>query len=190
MTTALKSPDRARTRCSICGTLVRPDDGSTSCPDCEQEYHEPCWAEIGGCATYGCKSAAVAEKPAAPVLVGAGWGDEKTCPSCNLTIPSSALVCRCKARFPWADPMSMAEYAAWLRSERAIASAKKTIITLFLLSIAGGPAPLTGAIAVFYAHKRRVQLGGAHGTYLAMAYGSGALGAIYLVILLLLALGL
>ena len=176
-------------RCSICGTLVRPDDATTSCPDCEQQYHEPCWTEIGGCATYGCKSAAVAEKAAPPVLVGAGWGDEKTCPSCNATISSSALVCRCKARFPWADPMTMSEYAGWLSSERSIVSAKKTIIALFLLSIAGGPAPITGAIAVFFAHKRRVQLGGAHGTYLAMAYGSGALGAIYLVILLLLALG-
>ena len=73
-------------RCSICHTLIRPEDEVTRCPECQLEYHEQCWIEIGGCATYGCVRAAEAQKPAAPTGVVRGWGDEKTCPSCGATI--------------------------------------------------------------------------------------------------------
>ena len=113
-------PSAAPVRCAICGTLVRGAEQVTSCPECRQDYHEACWSAIGGCATYGCKSAAVAEKPPPPEDVGGGWGDEKTCPSCGRTIGSSLLVCPCGARFPWPDPMTKSEFSAWTARERSI----------------------------------------------------------------------
>src|SRR5438876_1806454 len=116
-------------RCSICGTLIQPDEAPsavTRCDECKQEYHQACWDEIGGCATYGCRQAAQAEKPPPPVQTGGGWGDTKPCPSCGTNIAASLLVCICGARFPWADPMTPLEYSDWHRKEDDVASSKKT----------------------------------------------------------------
>jgi hypothetical protein len=184
---ALCPGPRAPVRCSICGTRIRDDEPVTSCPDCEQDYHEACWDEIGGCATYGCKSAAVAEKPPPPEVVHAGWGDEKTCPECDRPIASSLLVCTCGARFPWADPMTREQYRAWQARERSVEGARKLLVTLFLFSLAGVTAPIAGPVAAFYAHRNRQLLVGPHGVYLAMGYGSAALGAAYVGVALVLA---
>jgi hypothetical protein len=167
-------------RCSICGTRVREGDDVTSCPECTQDYHRGCWDEIGGCATYGCGKAAVAEKPAVPSVVSGGWGDEKECPACESTISASLLVCRCGARFPWADPMTAKEYEGWIRRTKAASSAQNLLTILFVASLTGFPAPICGPIAAIYAWKKRDQLAGAHGVYLAIGYGSAALGAAYL----------
>jgi RING finger family protein len=176
-------------RCSICYTLVKAGDAIHACPECRQEYHESCWSELGGCGTYGCAAAAVAEKPALPVLVGAGWGDSKTCPACRSPIGASLLVCSCGARFPYADPMTPEEFGAFTGGQRSIATSKRALVVLFLLSIVGVTAPLAGPAAGLYAYRKRAQLAGAHGTFLALGVGSAALGSVYLVILLLLALG-
>jgi hypothetical protein len=177
-------------RCSICYTLIQPTDPTHPCPECQQQYHETCWSEIGGCGTYGCKSAAVAQKPPVPVLVGSGWGDSKDCPVCHKAISASLLICRvCNSTFPWAEPMTPEEYADWRAGEQQVASAKKILVTLFLFSIAGVTAPLAGPAAGLYAYRKRGLLAGAHGTFLALGVGSAALGACYLVLILLLALG-
>jgi len=177
-------------RCTICYTLIRANDEVHSCPSCQQSYHAACWSELGGCGTYGCQAAAVAEKPPVPVLVGTGWGDTKTCPACHAEIAASLLVCVCRAQFPYADPMLPDEYAAWRASEEAIAASKKILVVLFLLSIVGVTAPLAGPAAGFYAYRNRKRLAGAHGTFLALGVGGAALGSLYLVVILLLAIGL
>jgi hypothetical protein len=176
-------------RCSICYTILAPNEPVTACPECQQDYHKSCWDEIGGCGSYGCKQAAVAQKPPLPVLVGAGWGDTKRCPQCGNEIGSSLLVCSCRARFPWADPMTPAEYSAWLDQQGAIASARKLLIVMFILSLIGLTAPITGPIAGIYAWAKRTQLAGTGGTYLAMGYGSAAIGAIYSILIVIVALG-
>lgn len=176
-------------RCSICYTRIQPSEATASCAECHQEYHRTCWQELGGCATYGCKAAAPAQKPPPPVLVGAGWGDTKDCPSCRAVIGSSLLVCRCGARFPWADPMTPAEYMTHLTREQGIRTAKRVLVGLFILSLAGFPAPLAGPIAAWYAWAKRADLGGANGTYLAVGYGAGALGALNTLLIVLLAAG-
>jgi len=176
-------------RCSICYTVLAPGEPVTACPECQQDYHQSCWNEIGGCGSYGCKQAAVAQKPPPPLLVGAGWGDTKQCPNCGNEIGSSLLVCSCRARFPWADPMTGNEYRAWLDQQHAIASARKLLIFLFILSLIGVTAPITGPIAGIYAWVKRTQLAGTGGTYLAMGYGSAAIGAIYSILIVLVALG-
>jgi hypothetical protein len=177
------------TRCSICYTIVSQGEAVTTCPDCQQGYHTSCWTEIGGCGSYGCKQAAVAEKPPLPVVVGAGWGDSKTCPQCGLEIGASLLVCSCRARFPWADPMTREEYGSWVADQEAIARSRRVLISLFVCSLVGLTAPIAGPIAGLYAWLRRERLAGAGGTYLAMGYGSAAIGAVYAILIGLTALG-
>ncbi|HET9626216.1 MAG TPA: hypothetical protein VFP84_32865 [Kofleriaceae bacterium] len=176
-------------RCSICYTVLTANEPATQCPECQQDYHQSCWNEIGGCGSYGCKHAAVAEKPPLPVLVGAGWGDAKPCPACQAEIGSSLLVCRCGAKFPWADPMTVPEYQAWLADQAAVASARRWLITLFVLSLVGVLAPITGPIAGIYAAVKRKKLAGTGGTYLAMGYGSAAIGALFAILIVVVALG-
>jgi hypothetical protein len=166
------------TRCSICYTVLREDEPATRCPECQQDYHEVCWGEIGGCGTYGCKRAAVAQKPPPPVLVGAGWGDSKPCPACHKPISASLLVCQCGAKFPWADPMTGEDYARWVGEQAQIAGARRVLIAMFLLSLVVVLSPVTGPIAGIYAFARRKLLAGTGGTYLAMGYGSAALGGL------------
>jgi hypothetical protein len=176
-------------RCAICYTIVVESEPVTACPECRQDYHKSCWDEIGGCGSYGCKRAAVAQPPPLPVLVGAGWGDTKPCPSCGLDIGSSLLVCRCGARFPWADPMTAAEYRDWVLRQQAISSARALLIILFLFSLVGLTAPVAGFVAGIYAWRRRAKLAGTGGTYLAMGYGSAAIGAVYTLLIVATALG-
>lgn len=60
---------------------------------------------------------------------------------------------------------------------------------LFVLSLVGVTAPLAGPLAGLYAWFKRAVLAGTGGTYLAMGYGSAALGAIYTLLIVLIALG-
>jgi hypothetical protein len=159
------------------------------CPACRREYHASCWTELGGCATYGCEKAALAEKPALPANFGAGWGDVKTCPRCRKEIASGLLVCRCGARFPSADPMGPDEYRQWASEQELYRSIRRLILVLFLVSLSGLLAPLTGTCAGFVAHRRRAMLAGTDGTYLAIGYGAAALGLFYALVILLLVAG-
>ena len=177
-------------RCSICRTLVQTTDASSTCESCLQTFHTSCWTELGGCATYGCEKAAVAEKPALAPVVGAGWGDTKACPACGATIGSGLLVCRCGAEFPYADPMTRDEYRVWRAKGNATRRVRTTLLVLFLVSLAGLTAPVTGAIAGYIAWRERTRMQGADGTYLAMGYGAAALGATHTLVILFLLLGL
>ncbi|TMQ12255.1 MAG: hypothetical protein E6J90_06600 [Deltaproteobacteria bacterium] len=177
------------TRCSICYTVLSNEEPVTSCPECRQDYHTSCWTEIGGCGSYGCKQAAVAQKPPVPVLVGQGWGDSKTCPHCGQEIGASLLLCACGARFPWADPMTRDEYAAWVDKQAGIARSRSLLIVLFICSLLGFVALVTGPIAGVYAWLRRRRLAETGGTYLAMGYGSAAIGGVYALLIVLTALG-
>lgn len=176
-------------RCSICYTVVSQGEQVTTCPDCQTEYHQTCWDEIGGCGAYGCKRAAMAEKPPVPVLVGAGWGDTKECPSCDRQIGSSLLLCSCGARFPWADPMTRAEYQREVAREGAIKRSRSALIWMFMFTLIGITAPLVGPLAGVYAYRRRKQLAGTGGAYLAMGYGAAAIGGFYALLVGFVALG-
>lgn len=176
-------------RCSICYTVLKQEEARTACPDCQTDYHKTCWDEIGGCGSYGCKKAAVAQKPPVPVTAGAGWGDAKECPSCSAHINSSMLVCGCGARFPWADPMTRSEYAQWSTGQEQIKTARTALVWMFIFSLIGFTAPVVGPIAGLYAHTKRKLLAGTGGTYLAMGYGSAAIGVAYALVILIIALG-
>jgi RING finger family protein len=177
-------------RCSICNTQISDFDLFFTCTECDSPYHEICWKEMGGCATYGCKAAAVAEKPPLPASVSRGWGDEKICPACSNRIPSSGLGCACGARFPWSDPMTKEDYESWLREDRQQKSRRTQLVVLFIVTILGLPAPLTGTIAGIQAYRSRTLLVGEVGTYLALGYGAAVIGMVYALVFLLLAIGL
>jgi hypothetical protein len=123
------------------------------------------------------------------VLVGAGWGDSKQCPGCSQQIGASLLVCSCGARFPWADPITVEDYRGWLDQKAAISRARSLLIVLFLLSLIGVTSPIAGAIAGIYARSKRALLAGSGGTYLAMGYGSAAIGTVYVLLIAVTALG-
>jgi hypothetical protein len=145
---------------------------------------------MGGCATYGCKAAATPEKPPAPASYARGWGDEKTCPACSSTIPASLLGCACGARFPWADPMTKADYESWVTDQKQQKFMRTQLVILFVITIFGLLAPLTGTIAGIQAHRSRTLLVGEVGTYLALGYGAAVIGAVYTIVFLLLMIGL
>ena len=42
--------------CPICCSEITAEDESITCIDCKTRYHEECWNDNNGCATYGCKS--------------------------------------------------------------------------------------------------------------------------------------
>ena len=65
-----------------------------NCPQCEQVHHLECWAEIGGCGTYGCKQAPALEKAPATSPPLSAWGDTKKCPVCGETIKSIGQISR------------------------------------------------------------------------------------------------
>ena len=176
-------------RCSICYTVIAEGEAPKSCPDCQVEYHLSCWDEIGGCGSYGCKRAAVAQKPPVPVVVGAGWGDAKECPSCGGHIGASMLVCGCGARFPWADPMTRAEYQDHVMKEQRIKSTRTALIWMFIFSLVGFTAPIVGPIAGYFAYRRRELMATTGGTYLAMGYGSAAIGGVYALLIVAVVLG-
>jgi hypothetical protein len=184
-----QSPAEASARCPTCGTRLQPTDATQACTDCGQMYHQACWQEVGGCATFGCPQAPVAQKPPTPANVGAGWGDFKTCPSCGAKIGASLLVCSCRAMFPYAAPMSRMDYAKWTEDMRAAKSLKTTITVLFLLSLTGVLAPVLGVASFILARRGRKLLEGADGAFTALAWGNLVVGATYTLVFLLLALG-
>src|SRR5262245_7047366 len=47
--------------CPICQSPVGAEEQTQRCPNCQQVHHRECWAEVGGCSTYGCAQAPVAD---------------------------------------------------------------------------------------------------------------------------------
>jgi hypothetical protein len=171
-------------RCAICKFPLQDDDEIVHCPECGTPYHKACWESIGGCAVYGCQAAATPDVKPAPQVVGKGWGDEKRCPKCSRPLASSLLVCTCGARFPWAEPMSAQEYNDWLEGERQRQTKRNWLVGLFLITLFALPAPVTGAVAGYYAYRNRADLSGQYGAFLALGYGTAAIGLLYLAILI------
>lgn len=49
--------------CPVCCTRLSESDGTVVCPDCKMVYHQDCWADNNGCATYGCPSSGCLAPP-------------------------------------------------------------------------------------------------------------------------------
>lgn len=91
--------------CAICQTSIAGDEPATRCSACHLPYHEDCWQDYGGCATYGCEKAPKQEKTSRDAT--------KDCPFCAEEIPAKALRCpSCRERFDDARPVDGDEYIA------------------------------------------------------------------------------
>lgn len=176
-------------RCAICHTLIREGEETESCPECRSSFHAGCWTDLGGCATYACARAAPAEKPPVPRGDG-GWGDTKECPACSNDLHPASLYCRCGAVFPHVDPMTRQEYSDHLSRIARAKGIRRLLVAMFVLSLSGIIAPVSGLVAGIVSHLNRTRLAGSDGTFLALGYGSAGLGALYLLLMLLLGLGI
>ena len=177
-------------RCSICKFVIQPSDETKLCSDCNSAYHTVCWDSIEGCATYGCREAAVAEKSVTSRVISKGWGDEKNCPKCGAVIASSLLICSCGATFPWAEPMTKSEYLAFEQRKMKMKERRSTLIMLFIFTMFVLPAPITAPISGFYAFRLRTELAGENGAYLALGYGTVIIGLVYVLMFIALGIGL
>lgn len=74
--------------CPFCKTELKEGDAVIVCPSCGIAHHKSCWAENGGCTTFGCKEQQYAAQPPRPAAVCGTCGNaledgQDFCPKCG-----------------------------------------------------------------------------------------------------------
>jgi hypothetical protein len=156
------------------------------CPECDIVHHEECWAEVGGCSTFGCKQAPAIDKseqsPQAPLTA---WGDTKVCPVCGETIKSIALLCRyCGMEFSSVDPLSVADLRQQAQASQKSDLLKKYVIGAFIASLTGVLAPFSLVFALAYLLPRRQQVAKAGPLFEILGWITIAVSALYCMLIL------
>ncbi len=158
---ASKEVASSEATCTVCQTVITAGVAVKLCPECRLPYHDDCWSDNGGCATYGCSQAPKTLKPAEPdhdEVSRRGWGDSKKCPYCGETIRAAALKCKfCHEVFDGADPITKADLRKKETQRVQRTSDRSKAIIYFICSVVSCAAPVTaiiGALWIFGDRKR------------------------------------